>query len=115
MAIGVERFASLIKDIATSNKVVSFITLTSNLESKPYKIAHQLRSLNSNIILDLQLSEGSLKSKLRKANKNNSEYAIIIGEEELRDRTAVIKFLNDELKDQETVSIKELFSFYTSL
>ena len=34
---------------------------------------------------------------------------------ELRDRTAVIKFLNDELKDQETVSIKELFSFYTSL
>jgi len=115
MAIGVERFASLIKDITTSNKVVSFITLTSNLESKPYKIAHQLRSLNSNIILDLQLSEGSLKSKLRKANKNNSEYAIIIGEEELRDRTAVIKFLNDELKDQETVSIKELFSFYTSL
>ena len=48
-------------------------------------------------------------------NKNNSEYAIIIGEEELRDGTAVIKFLNDELKDQETVSIKELFSFYTSL
>ena len=115
MAIGVERFASLVKDITTSNKVVSFLTLTSNLESKPYKIAHQLRSMNSNIILDLQLSDGSLKSKLRKANKNNSEYAIIIGEEELRDGTAVIKFLNDELKDQETVSIKELFSFYTSL
>ena len=115
MAIGIERFASLIKNFTVSNKIVSFITLTSNLESKPYKIAHQLRSLNSNIVLDLQLSEGSLKSKLRKANKNNSDYAIIIGEEELKDGTAVIKFLNDELKDQQTVSIKELLSFYKAL
>ena len=115
MAIGIERFASLISDFTPSNKIISFITLTSNLESKPYKIAHQLRSLNSDIILDLQLSEGSLKSKLRKANKNNSDYAIIIGEEELREGTAIIKFLDDELKDQETVSISDLYSFYKAL
>ena len=32
------------------------------------------------IILDTFLSEGSLKSQLRRANKNNCSYAIIIGE-----------------------------------
>ena len=72
-------------------------------------------SFNSVIILDVQLSEGRLKSKLRKANKNNSDYAIIIGEEELREGTAIIKFLDDELKDQETVSISDLYSFYKAL
>jgi histidyl-tRNA synthetase len=89
--------------------------VTSNLESKAYKIAHQLRSLNKKVVLDIHLSEGSLKSKLRRANKDNADYAIIIGEDELKNNTAVIKHLNDELKDQQTVSIDELYSFYQTI
>jgi histidyl-tRNA synthetase len=50
-----------------------------------------------------------------KANKNNSDYVIIIGEEELDNNTAVIKPLNDELKDQQVVSIEDLYSFYKTL
>ena len=65
-------------------KLVSFIILASNLEPKAYKIAHHLRSLNKAVVLDISLSEGSLKSKMRKANKNNADYAIILGEEELK-------------------------------
>jgi histidyl-tRNA synthetase len=61
------------------------------------------------------LAEGSLKSKLRKANKNNADYAIILGEEELENETAVIKPLKDELKEQQTVSIEDLYSFYKAL
>jgi histidyl-tRNA synthetase len=52
---------------------------------------------------------------MRRANKNNSDYAIIIGEEELKNSTAVIKPLKDELKEQETVTIDKLYSFYKSL
>ena len=115
MAIGIERFASLIQDFTMPNKLVSFITLTSNLEPKTYKIAHQLRSINKNVILDTELAEGSLKAKLRRANKNNSDYVIIIGEEELANGTAVIKPLKDELEEQKIVSIEELFSFYKTI
>ena len=115
MAIGIERFASLVSDTTLSDKIVSFITLGSILEPKTYKIAHRLRSLNKNIILDMQLSDSSLKAKLRRANKNNSEYAVIVGEEEFNNGTFIIKPLKDELKEQQTVSIDELFDFYKAL
>jgi histidyl-tRNA synthetase len=115
MAIGIERFASLVSDTTLSDKIVSFITLGSILEPKTYKIAHRLRSLNKNIILDMQLSDSSLKAKLRRANKNNSEYAVIVGEEEFNNGTFIIKPLKDELKEQQTVSIDELFEFYKAL
>ena len=95
--------------------MVSFIILASNLQQKAYKIAHNLRSLNNGVILEISLSEGSLKSKMRKANKNNSDYAIILGEDELTNNTAVIKPLKDVLKKQQTVSIKDLNSFYKAL
>jgi histidyl-tRNA synthetase len=112
MAIGLERFANIAKVEKVKRKLVSFIVAASNLEPKAYKIAHHLRSINKKVVLDIHLSEGSLKSKLRKANKNNSDYVIIIGQEELVNKTAVIKPLNDELKEQETVSIEDLYSFY---
>ena len=115
MAIGIERFANLVSDTTLSDKIVSFITLGSILEPKTYKIAHRLRSLNKNIILDMQLSDSSLKAKLRRANKNNSEYAVIVGEEEFNNGTFIIKPLKDELKEQQTVSIDELFEFYKAL
>ena len=115
MAIGLERFAELIEVNNLPEKVVSFIVVTGNLEPKAYKIAHQLRSLNKDIVLDIHLSEGSLKAKLRKANKNNSHYAIIIGEEELKANTAIIKPLKNELEEQKTVSIDDLHSFFKSL
>ena len=115
MAIGLERFAELIALKDDSVKVVSFLIVTSNLEPKAYKIAHQLRSLNKDIILDIHLADGSLKAKLRKANKNNSDYAIIIGEEELKNNTAVIKPLKNELEEQVTVSLDDLYSFFKSI
>jgi histidyl-tRNA synthetase len=115
MAIGLERFANIAKVEKVKRKLVSFIVAASNLEPKAYKIAHHLRSINKKVVLDIHLSEGSLKSKLRKANKNNSDYVIIIGQEELVNKTAVIKPLNDELKEQETVSIEDLYSFYKAL
>jgi histidyl-tRNA synthetase len=115
MAIGLERFAELIELKDSLVKVVSFLNVTGNLEPKAYKIAHQLRSLNKNIILDVHLSEGSLKAKLRKANKNNSDYAIIIGDDELKNNTAVIKPLKNELEEQITVSLDDLYSFFKSI
>jgi len=115
MAIGLERFAELIELKDNSVKVVSFLCVTGNLEPKAYKIAHQLRSLNKDIILDVHLSDTSLKAKLRKANKNNSDYAIIIGDEELKNNKAVIKPLKNELEEQLTVSIDDLYSFFKSI
>ena len=40
---------------------------------------------------------------------------IFIDEDELKNNTAVIKHLNDGHKNQQTVSLKELYSFYKTI
>ncbi|MDA7828673.1 histidine--tRNA ligase [Gammaproteobacteria bacterium] len=115
LAIGIERLADIANVDFNKKKTVSFITITSNLEPKAFKIAHQLRTLNKSVILDVNLSSGSLKSKLRRANKIGASHAIIIGDGELESNSILIKYLDDELKSQETVSYEEVSSFYKSL
>jgi len=114
-AVGLERLSEIV-DVEVDTKIkISFIIATSNLEENAYKIAHQMRRLNNEVILDCYLQEGSLKSKLRKAHKNNSDYAIIVGEEELENNTVIIKSLKDELTDQKVMSVDKLYSFFQEL
>jgi histidyl-tRNA synthetase len=98
MAIGIERLADIANIDLNKTKTVSFITITSNLEPKAFKIAHQLRTLNKSVTLDVNLSSGSLKSKLRRANKIGASHAIIIGDGELESGSILIKYLDDELR-----------------
>ena len=115
MAIGIERLA-LISNIFKNDKtLVSFIIISSNLEQKAYKIAHDIRMMNSEIEINVQLSDGSLKSKLRRANKDKSSYAIIVGDEELQTDTVILKSLSDMEFEQKTRDLKELKQFITNL
>ena len=112
MAIGIERLALLSNIVIEDKTLISFIILSSNFEEKAYKIAHNLRSINPEIIIDVQLAEGSLKSKLRKASKNNAKFAIIIGEEEIETNTIIIKPLIEKNSEQTVMDINEISSFF---
>ena len=112
MAIGIERLALLSNIVIEDKTLISFIILSSNFEEKAYKIAHDLRTINPEIIIDVQLAEGSLKSKLRKASKNNAKFAIIIGEEEIETNTIIIKPLIEKNSEQTVMDINEISSFF---
>ena len=115
MAIGIERLSLLTKTYKKNRTLISFIIISSNLESKAYKIAHNLRSINSSIDIDVQLSDGSLKSKLRRANKDNACYAFIIGEDELKSENIIVKSLNDENSEQIIMNISEIENFIQNI
>ena len=114
-AIGVERIIELlsIENIKQPLKV-GFIIPGEQIDKKTYKIADDLRSANNSIILDTFLSEGSLKSQLRRANKNNCSYAIIVGEDELKNDQVIWKDLSDG-GEQELLTSKEVIDKYTNL
>ena len=115
MAIGIERLAE-ISNFSVENKTfISFIVLSDKIEQKAYKIAHEFRYLNNNIVIEVQLSDGSLKSKLRKANKDKADFAIIIGDEELKNKTLVLKPLKEKDSDQKILSIEDAKKFISSL
>ncbi len=115
MAIGIERLSLLTKTYKKNRTLISFIIISSNLEPKAYKIAHNLRSINSSIDIDVQLSDGSLKSKLRRANKDNASYAFIIGEDELKSENIIVKSLNDENSEQIIMNISEIENFIQNI
>ena len=74
-----------------------------------------MRSLNNNINVDVQLSDGSLKSKLRRANKDNSSYAIIIGDEELGSDSVIVKSLSDDDSEQTIMKMNDFNNFIKNL
>jgi histidyl-tRNA synthetase len=114
-AIGVERIIELLNIKKTNQPLkVGFIIAGKQTDKKTYKIANDLRSANNSIILDTFLSEGSLKSYLRRANKNNCNFAIIIGDDELKNNQVIWKDLSED-GDQELLSLKELIDKYTNL
>ena len=115
MAIGIERLSLLTKTYKKNRTLISFIIISSNLESKAYKIAHNLRSINSSVDIDVQLSDGSLKSKLRRANKDNASYAFIIGEDELKSENIIVKSLNDENSEQVIMNISDIENFIQNI
>ena len=114
-AIGVERIIELlsIENIKQPLKV-GFIIAGEQIDKKTYKIADDLRSANNSIILDSFLSEGSLKSQLRRANKTNCSYVIIVGEDELKNDQVIWKDLGDG-GEQELLTSKEVIDKYTNL
>ena len=115
MAIGIERLSLLSNVLEECKTSISLIIISSNIEPKAYKIAHNLRSLNNNINVDVQLSDGSLKSKLRRANKDNCSYAIIIGEEELGSDSVIVKSLSDDDSEQTIMKMNDFNNFIKNL
>ncbi len=115
MAIGIERLSLLSNVLEEYKTSLSLIIISSNMEPKAYKIAHNIRSLNNNINVDVQLSDGSLKSKLRRANKDNSSYAIIIGDEELGSDSVIVKSLSDDDSEQTIMKMNDFNNFIKNL
>jgi histidyl-tRNA synthetase len=114
-AIGVERIIEILTlEHLNQPLKVGFIVPGEQINKKTYKIADDLRSVNNNIILDTFLSEGSLKSQLRRANKNNCSYAIIIGDDEFKNDQVIWKDLS-EGGEQELLTSKEVIEKYTNL
>ena len=115
MAIGIERLSYIAKNEFFEPTLIHFIILSDKIEEKAYKIAHDLRSCNRKLIIEVQLSQGSLKSKLRRANKDNATFAIIIGKDELDSDSVILKSLKEENSSQKQLNIDELQDFLKSI
>jgi len=115
MAIGIERIADIAQKPQEKKTLISFIILSDKIEQKAYKIAHDLRSRNSSLIIEVQLLDSSLKSKLRRANKDNADYAIILGKDEIESGKVLVKSLLDENSNQKELSVSELEDFVSTL
>jgi len=108
-ATGIERIIlNLVRQEAAIPPVARPITFIASVggeaKTQAVKLASQLRS--SGIAVIAATGDRSLKSQLRQANSVGAAYAVIIGEEEVQARSAVLRDM--ARNTQETVPLSEL-------
>lgn len=64
------------------------------------KLANYLRTNVKNLRLLLHCGGGSIKNQFKKADKSGAQYAIIIGEHEMKTHSVSLKFLREDLPQQ---------------
>jgi len=99
-AIGIERLILLIKN--QSNKLeknkahLYFVALGEKSQMTSMKLARDIHSTLPDIIITNDMSLGSLKTQMKKANKSNADFALILGEEELSNNQLSVKPLKGQ-------------------
>ncbi len=114
LAIGLERIISISSLTSSKEKKIAFITSTSNIAPLAFKIANQLRIVNPYVALDMDLTESSLKAKLRRANKTSASHAFIIGDEEVESKSVIVKSLREDI-EQVNMNFEDLNKFYKEI
>ena len=111
-ALGVERLIELIKEKKDSyqilNRCISIINVSAEDKSYCAAISNELRNKYPKISFHNTDSSASLSAQLKHASKLNSSYLIIIGEEEIKNSSFLIKYVNKKVDDI-IVSKQELF------
>ena len=100
---GVERIIMLMKDIDKNEKKIHLVLLHQNFRSYGLQLLNKLRQNNIAVYFDYKYD---LKKSLSRANKLNSEFAIIIGEEEVEKNQYIIKYLHKNI--QEILSLEQI-------
>ncbi len=96
-AIGLERLVALLEtlnQLPTTSHLHAYLLYTSDQwTSAAFTLAESLRDKLPQLRMMVHCGGGSMKSRLRRADKSKAECALIIGEEELRDSRVQIKHM----------------------
>ncbi|MGP9677649.1 histidine--tRNA ligase [Halomonas sp. AOP27-A1-41] len=108
-AMGIERLIllletlNLVPDEALGGCDVYLLPMDDNATIAALTLAEQLRSELPDLRLQLHCGGGSFKSRMKKADKSAAPIAILLGEDELAEHAATLKFLRDD-REQQRVS-----------
>jgi histidyl-tRNA synthetase len=105
---GVERLMILSKNNILQHRPITIIYISQNEKIIAFETANKLR--NSGFIVDF-IADGNFKKQLKKASQNNSQFVVIIGEEEVKNLEVMVKDF-DNAKEQKVK--QELLIHYLS-
>ena len=105
-AIGMERLLLLYQQVSTEQLKPSadiyMITTSNQAQTKALSLLEQLREHLPEVIIQQNFGGGSFKNQFKKADKSQAQYALIIGDDELKTQTVSLKFLRSQ-EPQQTI------------
>ncbi len=88
-AVGIERLALIMKGAAPRKPLTVFVALGDEAVLKGVELVAAWREAGIRVVEDF--STGALKSRMRKADRLNADFAVILGDNELKAGTVTIK------------------------
>ena len=108
-AMGIERLVLLVKEQPekVQQKKISlyFVVLGRKAQKASMKISRDIHHMIADIVLTNDISLGSLKSQMKKADKSGADYALILGDEELKNNNIALKPLKGQ-GEQQLISLE---------
>ena len=114
-AIGLERIILLLENKEVSHQInpdMYILNLGHDARARACNIAELLRDHNYKVAVNLD--GASFKSQMKKADKSGAKIALILGEDEVNNKSIKIKLLRKEVS-QEDVLQKNLLSYLQSV
>ena len=107
-AMGIERFVALFQacggEAPAESADVYIAAVGEGTLARAFALAEELRNTIAGIRVDVNLGGGSFKSQMKRADKSNAEYALILGEQELSEERIGVKPLRSK-QEQESVAL----------
>lgn len=101
-AIGMERLMLLLEknNFSSDKNILYFISLGDKAELDSMKICADIKKNIDNIILINDMTKKNLKSQIKKADKANADFVLILGEDEIKQNKIIIKPLRNQGEQQ---------------
>jgi histidyl-tRNA synthetase len=110
-AMGIERLVALYEacggEAPATDADVYFVAAGDGVLEQAFEIAEDLRDKIAGIRIDVNLGGGSFKSQLKRADKSNAEYALVLGEQEIAEKRVGLKPLRST-EDQSSIAFETL-------
>ncbi len=110
-AMGIERLVALFEasggEAPASDADVYVVAVGDAAQEQGFAVAEELRDAIAGIRVELNLGGGSFKSQLKRADKSNAEFAVILGEQEMAEKRVGLKPLRST-EDQSSIAFDEL-------
>ena len=112
VGIGIERIILLLEEQEkfnfNINPDVYIVGLGENIESYSMQVASVIREAGFSV--NMNIGSNSFKSQMKKADKSDAYFSIIIGDNEVANNSVQIKLLRKDLSQQET-AFKDIVKF----
>lgn len=106
-AMGLERLLIVLENNQNiiKDRLDIFVIAFKETEKEILKVMQELRALN--ISCDCDFSVKSIKNQFKSANKRNSKFALILGEDELKRNSCKLK--NMDTSEEKEISLNEIY------
>ncbi|MGI9234642.1 MAG: histidine--tRNA ligase, partial [Woeseiaceae bacterium] len=110
-AMGIERFVALFEacggEAPAQQADVYIAAVGEGAQVRAFALAEELRDSIDGVRVEVNLGGGSFKSQMKRADKSNAEYALLLGEQELSENRIGVKPLRSK-EDQESVALENI-------